>query len=257
MRPEWPSDPTSLRTTTGFAFTDEGQGPPIVAVHGAPGSSRDFRWLAPALTDCGLRLIRIDLPGFGDTPAAAWPGHTVATGARFLTSALEHLQLERPTVLGHSLGGLISVAVAAHRPDLVHRLCLVSCPGLVIHRGIAHGRRFAGTVVAEPWRARLLKPLVTRMFRASGFTAPYPYDVMVQTLRLMASIDFTRHAANVHRLEVPTLVAWCRDDPLIEDWILRDLAEACPTGPRLVFDEGGHNPQKHHAVEIARAIATW
>ena len=62
MTPESPSDP-ELQTVEvlggPIAYTDEGEGQPLVAVHGLPGSVRDFRWLAPALPE-SIRLLRVD-----------------------------------------------------------------------------------------------------------------------------------------------------------------------------------------------------
>jgi pimeloyl-ACP methyl ester carboxylesterase len=54
------------------AFKDEGSGPVLICIHGIPGSSRDFRWLTPVLVP-HLRVLRIDLPGFGKTQRAAHP----------------------------------------------------------------------------------------------------------------------------------------------------------------------------------------
>jgi pimeloyl-ACP methyl ester carboxylesterase len=55
-------------------------------------------------------------------------------------------------------------------------------------------------------------------------------------------------------MRAPTLVAWAMDDPVISMATFRALADAVPPGPRLEFVDGGHNVQKTHAQEIARAI---
>ena len=67
MHPDQPSNAETqfIEMQGGVAaYTNEGSGPVIVCVHGIPGSTFDFRWLAPALSQ-NLSVIRIDLPGFG------------------------------------------------------------------------------------------------------------------------------------------------------------------------------------------------
>jgi pimeloyl-ACP methyl ester carboxylesterase len=61
------------------AFKDEGSGPVLICIHGIPGSSRDFRWLTPVLVP-HLRVLRIDLPGFGKTQRAAHPSPDMCSG---------------------------------------------------------------------------------------------------------------------------------------------------------------------------------
>ena len=53
------------------------------------------------------------------------------------------------------------------------------------------------------------------------------------------------------------MVVWTKDDPMIEVSISDKLYWICPTGPRVVFQDGGHNPQKSRAVEIGEAVTVW
>jgi pimeloyl-ACP methyl ester carboxylesterase len=83
-----------------FTYTDEGAGEVVVALHGLPGSVRDWRWLAPALA--GVRLVRIDQPGFGGTPLQTEPDSSLAARTRFVLAALAALAIDRFVVLGPS-----------------------------------------------------------------------------------------------------------------------------------------------------------
>src|SRR5574339_256968 len=78
------------------AYTDEGPAgaPALIAVHGVPGSVRDFRYLAPHLTDA-VRLVRVDLPGFGASPPAAEAVRTLAGRTLVLREVADVLGLER------------------------------------------------------------------------------------------------------------------------------------------------------------------
>jgi pimeloyl-ACP methyl ester carboxylesterase len=128
----------------------------------------------------------------------------------------------------------------------------------VVHRGL---RRFPGRTLsgwfAHPTRARLTLPALRRVFRMSGFRGPYPDEALIHTLHGVAAVDLAVHARRLHAVAVPTAVVWCEDDPLIEPEIPAALDALLPAGPRLRFADGGHNPQKHHALEVAEALAAW
>src|SRR5688572_26003759 len=92
-----------------FTYADEGEGPVLLAVHGLPGSHRDFRWLASALAG-RVRLVRVDMPGFGATtmrePPSKWPELAA------LVVAFAHEVIGGPyAVLGHSFGGPLATEI--------------------------------------------------------------------------------------------------------------------------------------------------
>lgn len=254
-----PSDPDRRRIELArgpASYTDEGTGPPVVAVHGLPGSARDFRWLAPALAG-RVRLVRAELPGFGQTPVRAEPDPSSAGRARFVIELVRRLELERPVLLGHSMGGVVAAAALRQAPELFPGLALIASPGLRPH---APFRRLplerAHAVLTTPILGRALAPILRVAFERGGFRG-YPTAELYRTMACVAETSFEEHAQNVRALAVPTLVAWCEDDPLIEADIGAELAAACPAGPRLRFPTGGHNPQKTQAEALAEALVTW
>lgn len=254
-----PSDPEKrlIELSGGPAsYTDEGQGPAVVAVHGLPGSARDFRWLAPPLAG-GMRLVRVELPGFGQTPIKTEPDPSPAGRARFVIELVRRLELESPILLGHSMGGVVAAAAMNQAPELFSALALISSPGLRPH---APFRRLPLTrvnaLLTTPILGPALAPLLRMAFERGGFRG-YPTSALYRTMACVAETSFVEHARNIRALARPTLVAWCDDDPLIEPDIAAELAEACPHGPRLRFPTGGHNPQKTHADELAEALLRW
>lgn len=258
--PEQPSDPAPLRLALAHgtaAYVDEGQGPAIVAVHGIPGSLRDFRWLAPALRE-HFRFVRVDLPGFGDTPWATRAGYSPGDRASFVLEVIEALGLERPLVLGHSMGGVVATAMAAQAQDKLRGLIFVASPGTRAHRAFRRlPRRTLSAWFAHPLRRKLLMPVLKRGFALGGFRGPYPDQTLIHTLHGVAAVDFGVHAQRLHALSLPCAVVWTEDDPLIEPEIPAELARFLPAGPRLCFAHGGHNPQKHQALELADALRGW
>src|SRR5690242_11982715 len=101
----------------------ESAGPPVVLVHGLGGSWLNWVGIAPALAE-GDRVVAIDLPGFGLTPAHGRDtsvNHNAAVLSRFV-----HEVLGEPVVLvGNSMGGMISLLLTDRRPEQVVGLALV------------------------------------------------------------------------------------------------------------------------------------
>jgi pimeloyl-ACP methyl ester carboxylesterase len=218
---------------------------------------RDFRWLGAAL-EPKARLVRLDMPGFGGTPRSTLEGVTVAERARFVLEVLEALGLEGVTLVGHSMGGAVVLDAASRADRRVRALALLSSIGVREHRALRllPGRGGLGRALEHPVSGTLLRPLTRQVMKRAGFPPTTPWHEVVHTARLVSGLSFEALAQPLRELKVPTLLAWARDDRLIEEEIFLELAPLLPAGPRLSWDEGGHNVQKTHAVELAEAIAT-
>ncbi|MBE3560670.1 MAG: alpha/beta hydrolase [Ktedonobacteraceae bacterium] len=99
------------------------QGPPVVFVHGITANAFCFQSFADELaTD--HRVIAYDLRGRGDS-AKPPTGYSVPIHAADLLALIEALKLERPAIVGHSLGALIALYFAAHYPQKLSKLVLI------------------------------------------------------------------------------------------------------------------------------------
>lgn len=237
-------------------YTDEGAGHPYVCVHGLPGSVRDFRWLAPHLAEHG-RVIRLDLPGFGGTPAATRPDPSPEARAAHVIAMLDALELPPATLIGHSMGGPVAAAAALEAPARVARLALIASVGVSAHAML---RRTPFRPVARVLRrfpdSALLRVALRFAYDRVGFRG-YPDSALARTVHAVARFDMARHAARIERLDLPTMVAWAADDPIIPERYAQALAAVCPPGPRVRFVTGGHNPQKNQAENFSANLAAW
>lgn len=252
-----PSDPRRLVVQVGpgaVTYTDEGQGPALLLVHGLPGSARDWRHLSPRLE--GVRRIRVDLPGFGGTSRLGRRAWTVAQRARLLADLLDVLRLDRVVVAGHSMGGPIATALAGLAPGRVAGLALLASPGLTPHRLFVRSRVVRlSRLLRVPGLGRVLAPPLRWGFVRAGFPRSTSTGEMISSAVDAGMLDFADHAARLRALRLPTLVAWAEDDRLVEAAIGETMAEILPPGPRLVWPTGGHNIQKTRADELGPALA--
>jgi pimeloyl-ACP methyl ester carboxylesterase len=110
-----------------LAVLDEGEGQPVLLLHGFPDSSRVWRHQIPAFVAAGMRVIAPDLRGFGesDKPEAV-EEYAVARSVADIVALLEGLGIERTHVVGHDWGAAVAWALAATFPARVERLVAMS-----------------------------------------------------------------------------------------------------------------------------------
>jgi pimeloyl-ACP methyl ester carboxylesterase len=255
-----PNDRVFSYVYDGPADRRHAEAPTFLLIHGLPGSARDFRWLAPVLAAHGARVVRIEMPGFGETPLSTEPDPSVEARGRFVVDVVRALELDRgpmkPWLAGHSMGGVVGTMAATSAPELFSGLALVSSPGLRIHRGLRRARpRAAEAVLSLPFAERVLRKPLRKMFERTGFQ--HATDLGIRhTMRCIAATDTAAHAERLRRLELPILHAFCARDPFIERAIFEETAREIG-GPVLRFAEGGHNPQKFQAVELGEALVRF
>lgn len=107
-----------------FHYVQWGEkGPPIVCVHGLTANAFFFQALADTLA-LDHRVFAYDLRGRGDSDKPK-QGYSVPLHAADLARLIDAMELERPILIGHSLGALISLYFAAHYPEKLSKLVLV------------------------------------------------------------------------------------------------------------------------------------
>ncbi len=104
------------------AFTDEGKGKAIVFLHGFLGAKEIWKYFSKELSKT-QRVITIDLLGHGKTDCLSYV-HTMEEMAEAVQAVARHLKLRKYFLVGHSLGGYVSLALAEKNPDNIKGLVM-------------------------------------------------------------------------------------------------------------------------------------
>ncbi len=135
---------------TPVRWLEQGEGAPVVLVHGIPTSPALWRHVVPHLP--GLRVLAFEMTGYGESiPAGRGRDISVSAQADRLNAWVEHLAIGPVTVVGHDLGGGVVHIAAVRRPDL--------CAGLMITNGIGYDSWPIPSVKAM----RAAAPLLSRL----------------------------------------------------------------------------------------------
>ncbi|MCE8516667.1 alpha/beta hydrolase [Ruegeria pomeroyi] len=135
----------SFTTSDGLRlfYEDEGSGQPLLCLAGLTRCSRDFEFLRPHVTD--LRLIRLDYRGRGQSDYDPdYRNYNVLREAHDAIELLDHLALDRVSVLGTSRGGMIAMALAASHPDRLAGVILNDVGPVIEPAGIARIMDYVG-----------------------------------------------------------------------------------------------------------------
>ncbi len=132
---------------------ERGQGPPLLLVHGLAGQLRHFTYGIVDLLATQYRVVAVDRPGSGYSVRAPGASAALSAQADALAALIDALQLGRPVVAGHSLGGALALALAQRHPERVAGLALVA-PLTHPVRGVPP--MFRGLVIFKPWLRTLV-----------------------------------------------------------------------------------------------------
>ncbi|SNS02621.1 Pimeloyl-ACP methyl ester carboxylesterase [Geodermatophilus pulveris] len=303
LPPPWPGEQVPVRGGAVFVRRTPWAGPVdggaagaprerALYVHGLGGASTNWTDLA-ALLAVRVDGWSLDLPGFGRSRPPARSSYSVRGHVRAVVDVLERVAAEpgeaagRPVhLLGNSLGGLVSLAVAARRPDLVATLTLVS-PAMPVRRvpralsrtllllllpgvpalaerrlsGVTPEQQVRGMVQAcfgDPRRVpreRLEQALEEARERAGQ---PWATRALTRSMRGLITSYLRVGPGSAWRLarslRPPTLVVWGDRDRLVDPALAPRLAAAVPGARLLVLPGVGHVAMLEAAEPVARAV---
>ncbi|MDQ1732899.1 MAG: hypothetical protein QOK10_3058 [Pseudonocardiales bacterium] len=287
-RPPWPGEFHTISGTEIFVRVTPSTDPaaqPALYVHGLGGASTNFTDLA-ALLSPYLAAHALDLPGFGRSGPPPGGDYSIAAHARIVIRYLERSGRGAVHLVGNSMGGAVSIEVAAQRPDLVRSLTLISpaVPDLRPHKGgdyllpflllpgvgiralqrldRASPERRAKAVIdlcfAHPDRVpanRLAEAAADILARRE---LSWAHDAMLSSLRGIVRMYLARGPRSAWRLmagiSVPSLVLWGTEDKLVAASNAPRVAATLRDATLLVLPDIGHTAQLEDPVTTARAI---
>jgi pimeloyl-ACP methyl ester carboxylesterase len=258
---------------------DAGEGPPVLLVHGYGDTADGWRRVVPGLLR-DHRVIAIDVPPFGRSDEVRRPALMDFYNGWF-PELFGKLSLERATVIGHSLGGAISLHLSLERPDLVERLGLVApaglgkAPPLWWYLLTGYGPLYKTALsVPTPFTAPLVREGLKRFLDIRLFhDGRHLKDDIEHLVELHSSRrDFDRLLAagrcciqsytgtlleDSAAIAVPKLMIWGRHDGLVPSDHARAFARLHPDASVHVLEDCGHYPQIEFPVRFNALLRDW
>jgi pimeloyl-ACP methyl ester carboxylesterase len=250
----------------GVNYRQEGQGPPVILIHGIAASLYDWVNMMPELAAHGYHAYALDLLGHGEShkPADPQEYHVDCLFAHF-TSWVDRLGLDNPLwLVGHSLGGYLSLQYALRFPSRVRGLVLIDpfydirqlSPWLRLVRRRPYLGARAMQAVPE-WLINILlgwdpsssadfSPLARQQI-ANDYKRASPHFVYITR-------DIPALTNSLQQVQVPTLVIWGEHDLTLRPETFERLVEQLPRGSSHPIPECGHQPHIGKPALVNRLV---
>ncbi len=256
-------------------YVDEGDGSPVLLLHGEPTWAYLYRKLTPLLVEVG-RIVVPDYFGFGrsDKPTRA-EDYSYDFHYRSIERLAEDLDLREATIVVQDWGGPIGLRLAVEHPERVERL-------VILNTGIGAGRapspewlrfrdfmRRVGTDLVASQLIRLSCVSDPPDDVLAAYDAPFPTPeskagVLAFPELVPTEADHPSAAAMLEvrdalsRWERPTLVLFSDSDPIFSPTAAERLAARIPgAGPAEIVEGAGHFLQEDKGEEIAARIVRF
>jgi pimeloyl-ACP methyl ester carboxylesterase len=245
-------------------YVDKGSGPAVLMIHGLAGQMRNFHRQVVDDLAKDHRVVLVDRPGSGYSTRAQGKSARLAVQADSIAALIRKLGLQRPLLVGHSLGGALSLSVALNYPDLVGGLALVApltqpqaiedvppvFRGLVIRSPAV--RRAVSWTLATPMGMMKAEEALREVFApepvpadfgtaGGGLLAMRPNNFYASSSDLVdLEHELEPMAARYGSLALPVSILYARADNLLEYRKHGELTASQIPGAELELVEGGH-----------------
>ena len=237
------------------------QGPTLLLIHGLGGQLSNFTYGVFDLLAAKHRVVAVDRPGSGYSTRATSTSAALGAQADALAALIDVLKLDRPVVVGHSLGGAVALALAQRHPEHVAGLALVAPLTHVADVPPV----FRGLLIAKPWLRTLVAwtlaaPLtiakgdetLAQVFgpeqaphdfatRGGGLLSLRPGHFIAACADLVAvPEDLPMMVQQYGSMRLPVSILYGRSDGILDPHGQGDALVAELPGAELTLVDGGH-----------------
>ena len=252
-------------------YIQQGEGPPVILVHGIAASHHNWDDLIPELVGEGYSCYALDLLGHGDSPKPASRAYRMDWLYEHFAGWIHSLRLTEPAILiGHSLGGYLALEYARRVSAWTRGLLLVNplysisqLPPLL--RRTYRRPRLSSFIIGRtpPWMFRLIVDMTSvAMGNDQGTLHSLPGRVRAQT-----ALDYTRTSPGVYNIinnsrdlngslstiTAPSLVVWGDKDQTLAPSSFPKLVNQMPRATGRVL-RAGHVPHQSNTDEFNRIV---
>jgi pimeloyl-ACP methyl ester carboxylesterase len=235
---------------------DEGQGRPIMFLHGAGGFAPTQPFVAPLSKN--NRLIVPSHPGFGNSSLPEWLD-SIDDIAHIYLELLDKLKLKEVDLIGASIGGWLSAEIATKVPERVRKLVMVGPVGIKVGpsdkldipdifampQADAAKLTFHDPVKMAPDISKMTDEQLTIMFRNRETTALLVWEPWMHNPKLKRRL---------HRIACPTLFIRGASDGLVSEEYVSAYAKFLPNARVHTIPQAGHVPQLEQTDAFVSAV---
>lgn len=241
--------------------------PPIILIHGYLSSTYTFHRVMPLLEKY-FSIIAIDLPGFGRSEKSKKFRYSFENYAKLIREVLDYFNIQKAMLVGHSMGGQVSLNVAKFYPERVEKLVLLNSSGYLkrakrllilssylpffhhyVHyhinkHDVKHELKkvlYDHSLITNEMMEEYKRPLVEKEF---------PHSL----IRLLRHREGDLSSEDLKRIHTPALLIWGKQDEVVPYKVGQRLVDELPNAELVAFDHAGHLITEEKPNEVVNEI---
>lgn len=244
-----------IRKKKKYTYVEEGEGHPIVLLHGLMGGLSNFDTVLSHFSKKGYRVIIPELPLFTSTILT----NNLSVFSKFVKTFLDDIGVENATVIGNSLGGHITLIMALQYPEKVHSFCLTGSSGLYEtsfgetypHKGdYEYVKRKSREIFYDPEIGT--KEVVDEVYNTLNDRAK-----ALKILYIARAAMRHNMANDLPNIKQPALILWGKQDPVTPPDVAIEFSEKLPNAELVWIDKCGHAAMMEHPDLFNQHIEEW
>ena len=240
----------------GFKYIENGDGRPIIILHGLMGGLSNFKGVYDYFPSDNHKVIIPELP-VDSTPILKT---NVATFSKFVFDFIQYKNLKDVVLLGNSLGGHVALLFARDYPKLLSGLIITGSSGLYEKSMIGDGypKRSNYDYIKTKTEEVFYDPnIATKEIVDDVFASVNDREKLVRTLSLAKSAIRHNMAKDLPKINTKTLIIWGKQDSVTPPNVAEDFNSLLPNSNLSWIDKCGHAPMMEHPNEFNKIMEDW
>ena len=258
-------------------YEDQGQGQPIILLHGFGASTYTWRHIAPYFSKA-YRVIAIDLKGHGLSDKPRDDNYSVSDQSDIIYEFIKVHNLDNVTLVGNSMGGAVSIVTylmqCDHGTNHISKLVLIDSASYkqrlplfisilrvpiinVLVPCLTSTKFRARNVLHEAFfdRTKITEDIVETY--ASFLSLPGASYALTKTAQQIVPPNFDEVTERYKSIKIPVLIIWGEKDIIIPSEVGRKLAANIPNSKLVVIPNCGHIPQEERPSQAIEAMESF
>jgi len=238
-----------------FKFLEQGEGTPIIILHGLMGGLSNFDGVLNFFPEKGYKVVIPELPIYS-LPLLKT---NIKNISDYIRDFIKHRKYKDPVLLGNSLGGHIGLVTAKLYPELIHALVITGSSGLYESAmGESYPKRGdydyikkkAENVFYDP--AIASKEIVDEVYKTVN-----DRNKLIRTLAIAKSAIRHNMSKDLPNMNQPTCIIWGRQDDVTPPKVAEEFHEKLPDSNLFWIDKCGHAAMMEHPDTFNEILYDW
>lgn len=245
----------NLREEGKFSYVEEGEGTPIIILHGLMGGLSNFEGVLNFFPDKGYKVVILQLPLYSLSLLKT----SVANFAKYLKEFIDHKGYTNAILLGNSLGGHIALLGTKMYPELVKALVITGSSGLYESAmGESYPKRGDYEYIRKKAENVFYDPkIATKEIVDDVFETVNDRNKLIKTLAIAKSAIRHNMSKDLPKMSTPTCIIWGRNDNVTPPEVAEDFYRLLPDADLFWIEKCGHAAMMEHPDAFNEIMYKW